>query len=81
MKKRQVEKTQPVSLSPINEDKIAKLDDGTAAVYRAMPVGKAITIDEICATGLPAGQVMTALTMLELNKLVSPLPGGRYIRV
>lgn len=79
--KRQVEKTQPVSLSPINEDKIAKLDDGTAAVYRAMPVGKAITIDEICATGLPAGQVMTALTMLELNKLVSPLPGGRYIRV
>ena len=58
-----------------------KLDEGFVAVYRAMPAGRAVSIDEICATGIPAGQVMTALTMLELNKLVSSLPGGRYIRV
>ncbi|MBQ8351000.1 MAG: DNA-processing protein DprA [Clostridia bacterium] len=75
------EKTPPVKPSPINEEKLSKLDESFVTVYRAMPTGKAVTIDEICATGISAGQVMTALTMLELNKLVSSLPGGRYIRV
>ena len=76
-----VEKVPPAKPSPINEEKLGKLDESFVAVYRAMPAGRAVSIDEICATGIPAGQVMTALTMLELNKLVSSLPGGRYIRV
>lgn len=76
-----VEKVQDMAKSPINEEKLSKLDKSTVAVYRAMPAGKAVSVDEICAGGFAAGQVMTALTMLELNKLVSPLPGGRYIRV
>lgn len=76
-----VEKIQKAPPTPINEERLSKLDESVVAVYRAMPVGKAVTVDEICAAGFAAGQVMTSLTMLEMNKLVSPLPGGRYIRV
>ena len=75
------EKIPPAKPSPINEEKLSRLDESIISVYRAMPAGRGVTVDEICAAGLSAGQVMTGLTMLELNKLVSSLPGGRYIRV
>lgn len=71
----------PVNASPINEEKLSRLDDSIVAVYRTMPQGRAVTVDEVCASGIPAGQVMTALTLLEMNKLVTSLPGGRYMRV
>lgn len=75
------ERIPPAKPSPINEEKLSRLDESIISVYRAMPAGRGVTVDEICAAGLSAGQVMTGLTMLELNKLVSSLPGGRYIRV
>ena len=78
---RHTEEPIPAKPSPINEEKLSRLDDSIVAVYRAMPQGRAVSVDEVCASGLPAGQVMTALTLLEMNKLVSSLPGGRYMRV
>ncbi len=78
----QPEKTlSPPQNSSINEEKLNKLDPAVVEVYRAMPMGKALSTDEICATGLPVTQVIPALTMLEVHKLITSLPGGRYIRV
>ncbi len=56
------------------------LDAETLAVYKCMPVGRAVTVDEICKSGLSAASVMTAMTMLEIHKCVTALAGGRYIR-
>lgn len=63
-----------------NEKIEALLDKDTLAVYKCIPQGRAVTADEICKAGLPAAQVMTALTMLEIHKCVTALAGGRYIR-
>ncbi len=64
-----------------SEEKIeALLDAATLTVYKSIPIGRAVTVDEICKAGIPAAEVMTALTMLEIHKCVTALAGGRYIR-
>ena len=55
-------------------------DEKTLAVYRAIPAGRAMTVDEICAAGFSAGEVMAALTMLEIYHCVTSIAGGRYVR-
>lgn len=66
------------SLSP---EKEKLLDAKTLAVYRAIPPGRGVTVDEICAAGFSAGEVMAALTMLEIHKCVTSIAGGRYVRL
>ena len=39
------------------------------------------TVDELCAEGLPAGNLLAALTLLELHGYVRSLPGGAYIAI
>ena len=62
------------------EEAEALLDAATLSVYKCIPIGRAVTVDEICKVGIPAAEVVTALTMLEIHKCVTALPGGRYIR-
>jgi hypothetical protein len=45
-----------------------------------MPPKTAITVDEITRNGIAAGNVLTALTFLEIKGFVAALPGGKYIR-
>jgi DNA processing protein len=60
---------------------LASLDDVSQKVYEYMPSDKsAVTADVIASRGLDIGDVITALTMLELAGLASSLPGGAYIR-
>ena len=56
------------------------VDDKTIAILRAMPVGREVEIDYICAKGFETVEVMSALTMLELEGLITVLPGNRFIR-
>ena len=49
-------------------------------VYDCMPPKTAITVDEITRNGIAAGNVLTALTFLEIKGFVAALPGGKYIR-
>lgn len=67
----------PTSMPP---EKEKLLDEKALAVYHAMPTDRAVTVDEICAFGFSAAEVMAALTMLEIQKCVNLLPGSRYIR-
>lgn len=38
------------------------------------------TVDELCALGFPMSDILTALTMLEIEGHVSALPGGYFVR-
>lgn len=70
----------PPASSALSPEKEKLLDAKTLAVYRAIPGGRGVTVDEICAAGFSAGEVMAALTMLEIHKCVSSIAGGRYVR-
>ncbi len=73
---------QAVSDTPADDSNqiLMSLDSETRTVFEHMPIDKAISPDSITDTGLDIGATVTALTMLELNGLVTSLPGGLYIR-
>lgn len=49
-------------------------------VFDEMPLDRAVTVDYLTKTGFKLGEVMSALTILEVKGLVSSLPGALYIR-
>ncbi len=63
-----------------SQEILVSLDDTTRKVLEAMPCDRPVSPDALAATGLDMGDVMTALTMLELGGFVSSLPGGLYTR-
>ena len=59
----------------------AALSPDLLAVYEKLPSdNSAISIDRIARDGLSVGDVMSSLTLLELQGLVVSLPGGMYAR-
>lgn len=63
-----------------SQDLLVSLDDTSRNVLEQMPLDRAVSPDAIAATGIDTGDVLTALTMLELGGFVSSLPGGLYVR-
>ena len=63
-----------------SQELLVSLDDTSRKVLENMPIGRAVSPDAIAAAGMDMGDVMTALTMLELCGFVSSLPGGLYAR-
>lgn len=59
---------------------IEGLDENSKKVYLAMPTDRAVSPDLLSVDGLGVGDVITALTMLEISGLVSSVAGGMYIR-
>ena len=59
---------------------LAGLDENSRKVFESMPIDKAVSADDLGDTGLMAGDIIMAFTLLELNGLISALPGGLYIR-
>ncbi|MBQ8345624.1 MAG: DNA-processing protein DprA [Clostridia bacterium] len=59
---------------------LASVDDFAAQIFAQMPLNRAVTPDALDGGGRSVAEVMTALTMLELNGLVTSLPGGMYLR-
>ena len=49
-------------------------------IFDEMPLDKAITIDYLTKTGFTMGEVISALTILEIKGLISSLPGALYVR-
>lgn len=64
----------------VEEADLDGLDDTSRRVFSEMPIDSAVNPDTLCTGGLSAGDVITALTMLELAGLVTSLPGGLYMR-
>ena len=59
---------------------LAKLSEKQRKIFDEMPLDKAVTIDYLTKTGFALGEVISALTVLEIKGLVSSLPGALYIR-
>ena len=73
------EKPSQKSCAP-SQELLVSLDDTSRNVLEKMPLDRAVSPDAIAATGMDTGDVLTALTMLELGGFVSSLPGGLYVR-
>lgn len=59
----------------------AELTDDQTALLRAMDGGEPKLVDDLIEkTGIPARRVLSALTLLELDGLVSQHSGKRYVR-
>ena len=60
------------------ESILSCLDPMQRRVLDAIPDGEAVTTDKIAQAGIPTGEVLASLTMLELYSAVEALPGGLY---
>ena len=63
-----------------SEELVKKLDEKSRNIFEEIPIDRAISIEKLCALGYTVGEVMSSLTMLEINGLISTLPGNLYIR-
>jgi hypothetical protein len=54
------------------------ISDEEARLLTALAEKK--TVDDLCALGIPMSDILTSLTMLEIDGHVSALPGGYFIR-
>lgn len=59
---------------------MSKLSPVQYAVLEAIPDDSAVTVDKLSTIGHPYGEIIAALTMLEIMGLVKKLPGALYIR-
>lgn len=59
---------------------LEKLSEKQRRVFDEMPLDRAVTVDYLTKTGFTLGEVISALTVLEIKGLVSSLPGALYIR-
>lgn len=64
----------------VTEELLAGLDENARRVFAEMPIDASVSPDALIVDGCDIGDVITALTMLELCGLVTSLPGGLYTR-
>ena len=62
------------------EEIISSLGEFEKEIFSEIPIDRAISMDSLCALGYTVGDVMSALTLLEVKGLIMPLPGSLYIR-
>ncbi len=74
--------SQPKSASTgDNSQKIIEsLSQRQREIFDEMPMDKPVTVDYFTKSGYTMGEVMSALTILEIKGLISSLPGALYIR-
>lgn len=59
---------------------LEKLSEKQRKIFEEMPLDRAVTVDYLTKSGFALGEVISALTVLEIKGLVSSLPGALYIR-
>lgn len=85
IKKRAVEiKTESNAASGASGDNskaaLESLSEKQRKIFDEMPLDIAVTVDYLTKTGFKLGEVISALTVLEIKGLVSSLPGALYVR-
>ena len=79
-----VQKPKKVEAEPKKPDgslqKYEELDPKLREIFERIPVNGAVTPDRITGDGISVGDVISGLTMLEIQGLVESLPGGLYSR-
>ena len=63
-----------------SEQILKKLTETQRRIFAALPLDHAVPIDHITREGFSVGEVMAALTILEIHGLTVTLPGGLYAR-
>ena len=56
------------------------LSEKQRKIFDEMPLDRAVTVDYLTKTGFALGEVISALTVLEIKGLISSLPGALYVR-
>ena len=59
---------------------LASLNEKQRKIFEEMPLDRAVTVDYLTKTGFSLGEVISALTVLEIRGLISSLPGALYVR-
>ncbi len=59
---------------------LSSLSDTQRALFAAMPLDHAVPVDALVKEGFSMGDIMAAMTVLEIKGLVISLPGGLYAR-
>ena len=76
--------SKPKKAAPPKKDNskelLAQMDERTRSIFEEMPIDRSIKIEELCALGYTVGDVMNSLMMLQMNGLITQLPGSIYIK-
>ena len=64
----------------VTESILSTLDGASRRIFENMPCGEPVSIDRLAPSDMGIGDVMTSLTLLELNGLIESVPGGMYLR-
>ena len=77
-------KEQETSRETVTADRSAELlstmGERERRVFEAIPMDRPIAIDRLLVTGYGMGELLTALSLLEIRGLIQTLPGGLYCR-
>lgn len=63
-----------------SQSALASLNEKQRKIFEEMPLDRAVTVDYLTKTGFSLGEVISALTVLEIRGLISSLPGALYVR-
>jgi len=77
--KKDVDKSESPNYSDVNKD-LSALSPEQQQIIKALESGERLVDEIIAETGLPAGKISTALTMLAIKGFVKKLPGNRVRR-
>ena len=56
------------------------MDEKTRQIFNDFPMDRAVTMDNLCSMGHSIADITVALMTLEMNGLISTLPGNLFIR-
>ena len=77
-------KTKPKKAPPPQKDNsqelLAQMDEKTRHIFEEIPIDRSVTIENLCALGYTVGDVMSSLMTLQMNGLITQLPGNIYIK-
>ena len=59
---------------------LKSLTDTQRGIFEALPLDQAVAIDYLTREGFSVGEIMAAMTVLEIKGLIVTLPGGLYAR-
>lgn len=66
---------------PVTDESVLEsLPEKYRGIFKALPDGRQVSFDEVCAVCKTPGEAMSALTFFEVKGIVDSLPGGYYLK-